>query len=323
MMEKLLVTQSPHLSHEDSTRSIMADVLIALLPATVAGCVIFGWHSLFVILTSVFTAVLAEFICRKIMKRSNTVGDLSAAVTGLLLALNMPPEVPLWIVAIGSIVAIVVVKQFFGGIGNNFANPAITARIVFLVSFPTAMTAWKAPFGSTGEVTSSATTGEIIDILTSATPLSDTAIKGGYYSYTQLLFGQHPGCIGETFSLLLILGGIYLVIRKVISPVTPICFVGTVAVCSLIAGEDPLYMILSGGLMLGAIFMATDYATSPVSRLGKMIFGIGCGLITFVIRHFGYLPEGVSYAILIMNLLVPYINKITAPKPFGWEAEKK
>lgn len=322
-MEKLLVTPSPHLSHGDSTRSIMADVLIALLPASVAGCIIFGWYSALVILTCVASAVLAEFVCRKIMKRPNTIGDLSAAVTGLLLALNLPPEIPLWIAAIGSIIAIVVVKQMFGGIGHNFANPAITARIVLLVSFPTAMTTWKAPFGSSGEVTSSATTGEVIDVLTSATPLSETALDGGYYSYTQLLFGQTPGCIGETFALLLILGGLYLVARRVISPVTPLCFIGTVALCSYLAGEDPLYMILSGGLMLGAIFMATDYATSPTNWRGKIIFGIGCGLITFVIRYFGYLPEGVSYAILLMNLFVPYINKITAPRPFGWEAAKR
>lgn len=321
-MEKLLVTNSPHINHGDTTRGIMADVIIALLPAAVAGCVIFGLRSALVILTGVVSAVLAEFICRKVMKRQNTVGDLSAVVTGLLLALNMPPSIPLWMVMIGSVVAIVVVKQMFGGIGHNFANPAITARIALLVSFPTAMTTWTAPFGSSGEVTSSATTGEVIDVMSSATPLSNTALEGGYYSYTQLFFGQTPGCIGETFSLLLILGGLYLVIRRVISPVVPVCTVGTVAICSLIAGEDPLYMILSGGLMLGAIYMATDYATSPINWRGKIIFGVGVGLITFLIRHFGYLPEGVSYAILLMNILTPYINKLTAPKPFGWEAEK-
>lgn len=322
-MEKLLVTHSPHINHPDTTRGIMADVIIALLPATVAGCVIFGWYSALVILTCIVTAVLAEYICRRVMKRANTIGDLSAVVTGLLLALNMPPKIPLWIAAIGSVVAIVVIKQMFGGIGHNFANPAITARVVLMVSFPTAMTTWAAPFGSSGEVTSSATTGEVIDVMSSATPLSQTALSGGYYSYTQLFFGQTPGCIGETFALLLILGGVYLVVRKVISPIVPVCFVGTVAVCSLIAGQDALYMILSGGLMLGAIYMATDYATSPINWKGKIIFGIGCGLITFVIRYFGYLPEGVSYSILIMNILTPYINKITAPKPFGWEGKAK
>lgn len=321
-MEKFLVTHSPHIRHCDTTRGIMADVIIALLPAAVAGCYIFGWSSLWVILTCVITAVLAEYICRKVMKRQNTIGDLSAVVTGLLLALNLPPEFPLWMAAIGSIIAIVVIKQMFGGIGHNFANPAIAARVALIVSFPTAMTTWTAPFGSTAETTTSATTGEVVDVLTSATPLSSDAIKASSYSITELFFGQHPGCIGETFSLLLIVGGIYLVIRRVITPTVPICFVGTVAICSFIAGENPLYMILSGGLLIGAIFMATDYTTSPANWKGKIIFGVGCGLITFLIRHFGYLPEGVSYAILLMNILTPHINKITAPKPFGMEAAK-
>lgn len=321
-MEKLLVSHSPHINHGDTTRGIMLDVVIALLPATVGGCAIFGWHAALVILTCVVTAVLAEFISRKVMKRPNTIGDLSAVVTGLLLALNLPPELPLWMAAIGSVVAIVVVKQMFGGIGHNFANPAITARLVLLVSFPTAMTTWTAPYGSSGEVTSSATTGEVIDVLTSATPLSQTALDGEYYSYTQLFFGQIPGCIGETFSLLLIIGGIYLVVRRVIAPTVPLCYLGTVALCYLIAGGDPLYMILSGGLMLGAIFMATDYVTSPTNWRGQIIFGVGCGIITFAIRYFGYLPEGASYAILLMNILTPYINKLTAPKPFGWEGKK-
>ena len=321
-MGKLLVSSSPHIRHGDDTRKIMLDVIIALLPATVAGCVIFGYYSALVVLTCVVTSVLAEFISRKIMKRPSNIGDLSAIVTGLLLALNLPPKFPLWMAAIGSVVAIVVVKQMFGGIGYNFANPAITARLVLLVSFPTAMTTWVAPFGSSGEVTSSATTGEAIDVLTSATPLSQTALNGGYYSYTQLFFGQIPGCIGETCALLLILGGIYLVVRRVITPTTPLCFIGTVALCSFIAGKDPLYMILSGGLMIGAIFMATDYVTSPTNWRGQIVFGVGCSLITFVIRNFGYLPEGVSYAILLMNILTPYINKFTAPKPFGWEGKK-
>ncbi|MBE6799358.1 MAG: RnfABCDGE type electron transport complex subunit D [Ruminococcaceae bacterium] len=321
-MEKLLVSHSPHINHGDTTRGIMLDVIIALLPATVAGCVIFGLYSALVVLTCVVTAVLAEFVSRKVMKRPSNIGDLSAVVTGLLLALNLPPKLPLWMAAIGSIAAIVVVKQMFGGIGHNFANPAITARLVLLVSFPTAMTTWVAPLGSSGEVTSSATTGEVIDVLTSATPLSNTALEGGYYSYTQLFFGQIPGCIGETCALLLLAGGIYLVVRRVITPTTPLCFIGTVALCYLIAGEDPLYMILSGGLMLGAIYMATDYVTSPTNWRGQIIFGVGCGLITFVIRYFGYLPEGVSYAILLMNILTPYINRLTAPKPFGWEGKK-
>lgn len=310
-MEKLSVSHSPHIQHVDSSRGIMLDVIIALLPAAVAGCIIFGWRAALVILTCVVTAVVSEYVCCKIMKRQNSVGDLSAVVTGIILALNLPPELPIWMAAIGSIVAIVVVKMMFGGLGHNFANPAITARIALLVSFPTAMTLWTAPLGTT-EIVTGAT-----DATTMATPLTTDA-----YSYSQLFMGRVPGCIGETFKLLIILGGLYLILRRVITPVIPVAMVGTVAVMSWIFGEDPLYMILSGGLLFGAFFMATDYVTSPINWKGHIIFGVGCGLITFVIRHFGYLPEGVSYSILLMNLLVPYINKITVPKPFGWEASK-
>lgn len=291
----------------------MLDVIIALIPASVAGCILFGWNALFLILTSIVSCVVAEYVSRKVMKRPNSVKDLSAIVTGLLLALNLPPQLPLWMAVIGGVVAIVVVKQCFGGIGHNFANPAIAARIALLVSFPTAMSKWSAPKGMSGAG---------IDTFTSATPLSEEAMEKGYYNYRQLLFGQTPGCIGETFAILLLLGGLYLVIRRVIKPTIPLSFVGTVAVLSFVAGLDPIYMILSGGLMLGAIFMATDYVTSPTNFKGQLIFGIGCGIITFVIRYFGNLPEGVSYSILIMNLFVPYINKLTAPKPFGWEAAK-
>ena len=290
----------------------MFDVIVALLPATVAGCILFGWYAALVVATCVITAVLAEYVCCKIMKRSNSIGDLSAVVTGLILALNLPPELPLWMAAIGSIVAIVVVKMLFGGLGHNFANPAITARIVLLVSFPAAMTQWIAPIGVDLSNITSAT-----DVNTVATPL----VNDGY-TYAQLFMGQVPGCIGETFKLLIILGALYLIIRRVISPVTPLAMIGSVALLSWIFGEDPLYMVLSGGLLFGAVFMATDYVTSPINWKGKLIFGIGCGLITFVIRHFGYLPEGVSYSILLMNLFVPFINKITVPKPFGWEGAK-
>ena len=310
-MEKLIVSQSPHIQHEDSSKGIMLDVIIALLPITVAGCLIFGWMSALVVLTCVVTAVVAEYVCCKVMKRSNSIGDLSAVVTGLILALNLPPELPLWMAAIGSVIAIVVVKMMFGGLGHNFANPAITARIALMVSFPAAMTAWVSPQGVESAVTSAT------DVTTVATPL---ATEG--YTYTQLFMGRIPGCIGETFSLLIIISALYLIARRVISPVTPVSMVATVALMSWIFGEDPLYMILSGGLLFGAVFMATDYVTSPINWKGKLIFGIGCGLITFVIRHFGYLPEGVSYSILIMNLFVPYINMVTTPKPFGWEGAK-
>ena len=300
----------------------MLDVIIALIPLCIAGCITFGWYSAVLIAVCVASAVVAEFVCRKAMKRSNTIGDLSAVVTGIILALNLPPELPWWMAMVGSAVAIVVVKQMFGGLGHNFANPAITARIVLLVSFPTAMSTWTAPLGSNVDVQTSAT-GSIVDTLTGATPLTEAAINTKQYSYMQLLMGQTPGCIGETFSLLIIIGFLYLVLRRVITPVIPLSMVGTVALCSFIAGQNPLYMILSGGLLFGAVFMATDYVTSPTGWKGQLIFGLGCGLITFVIRYFGSLPEGVSYSILIMNLFVPYINKLTLPKPFGWEGAKQ
>ncbi len=316
-MEKLMVSHSPHIQHEDTSRSIMVDVIIALVPIAVAGCILFGWKAAMLTAICVVSAVLTEFVCCKIMKRANSIGDCSAAVTGLILAMNLSPATKWWMAIIGSVVAIAVVKMMFGGLGHNFANPAITARIVLLVSFPSAMTTWVAPLGA-AKLETSAT-----DVTAIATPLSDAALSSGSYSYRQLFMGVVPGSIGETFSLLIIIGALYLFARRVISPVTPLAMVGTVAVMSWIFGQDPLYMVLSGGLLFGAVFMATDYVTSPINWKGKLIFGIGCGLLTSLIRRFGYMPEGVSYAILLMNLLVPYINKITVPKPFGWEAAKK
>ncbi len=307
-MEKLTVSQSPHFSAGLNTTNIMGDVLIALAPATVMGIAVFGFYSAVVIAVSVITAMLAEWICCKALKKENTVSDLSAAVTGLLLALNLPPRIPLWIAALGSAIAIVVVKQFFGGIGNNFANPAITARIVLIVSFPTVMTTWIEPFAWING----------LDTVASATPLS---AGEGVYSNLDLLLGFRTGCIGEGFALMLMLGGLYLIIRRVITPTIPIAFILTAAIMGWILGLDPIATILSGGVMLGAIFMATDYTTSPVTFVGKIIFGCGCGLITVLIRCFGNLPEGVSYAILLMNILTPLINRLTMPKPFGWEGK--
>lgn len=309
-MDRLTVSSSPHIRHQDSSKGIMFDVIISLLPLTVAACIMYGWYSLLLVAVTVAAAVLSEYICCKVMKRRNSIYDLSAVVTGLILALNFPPHLPLWMAAIGSVVAIVVVKMMFGGIGHNFANPAITARIALLVSFPSAMTAWVAPKGA--EVITGAT-----DATSMATPLTTDG-----YSYTQLFMGRIPGSLGETFKFLIVLAFLYLVIRRVISPVIPLVTVGTVALMSVIFGLDPLYMILSGGLLFGAVFMATDYVTSPTNWKGHIIYGVGIGVITFLIRHFGYLPEGVSYAILLMNLFVPYINRMTAPKPFGWEAKK-
>ena len=300
MKEILTAASSPHILHPDTTRGIMSDVVIALAPAAVYVCILFGWQAAAVIAVCIITAVASEFLWNLALKKPQSVGDISAVVTGLLLGMNLPASIPLWQAAIGSVAAIIVVKQMFGGIGCNFANPAIAARIILLVSFPGSMTKFTEP---------------VSDIVTSATPL---AAESGTYTLKSLFFGMHPGSLGETSAFLLIVGGIYLLLRRVISPVIPLCFIGTVAVLSLISGEDLAVSLFGGGLMIGAIFMATDYTTSPTTALGKAVFGIGCGLITFIIRKFGALPEGVSYSILLMNILVPYINRYTLSKPFGF-----
>lgn len=317
-MQKPLVTSSPHLFHMDTTRGIMFDVILALIPATVAGTVIFGLRSLLVVGVCVLSAIVSEYLICKILKRNTTITDFSACLTGLLLALNLPVSIPLWMAALGSVIAIVVVKQFFGGLGQNFANPAITARIVLLVSFPSAMTTWSNPVLST--------TVSSVDAVTSATPL---AAQYGTYTLKQLAFGLHPGSLGETCAVLLLAGGLYLIVRKVISPAIPFSFIGTVAVFTFLFSLDGGVMsalnitaeaVLSGGLILGAFFMATDYVTSPSNFKARLIFGFGCGFITFIIRHFGALPEGVSYSILLMNIITPHLNNMFKPKPFGMEA---
>lgn len=309
-MERLTVSANPHIKHGDSTRSIMLDVILALLPAGAASVVIFGIRALFLIITCVGSAVVAEGVCRIIMKRPQTVGDLSAVVTGLLLAYNLPVTLPLWMGALGSVIAIVVVKQMFGGIGHNFVNPALIGRIVLMNSFTSAMTTWALPVVYQQSGT---------DVVTGATPLA--LMKSGEQlpSLLDMFLGQTGGCLGETCALALIIGGVYLVCRKVISPVIPLVFVGTVAVLTFFAGYNPLYEVLSGGLLLGAIFMATDYVTSPTTTSGKVIFAIGCGAITAFIRIFGSIPEGVSYSIIIMNILTPHINTLTRKKPFGFK----
>lgn len=305
MKELLTVASSPHIKRPDTTRSIMSDVVIALAPAATYGCILFGLRALAVLITSVSMAVLCEFLWNKALKKPNTIKDMSAVVTGLLLGMNLPPTLPLWQAAIGSAAAIIVVKQMFGGLGHNFANPAIAARIILLVSFPASMTRFTEP---------------VSDAVTSATPLAGTA---GTLSFKTLFFGMHAGSIGETSAFLLIVGGLYLVIRRVITPIIPVCFIGTVALLSLISGESVMLSVFGGGLILGAVFMATDYTTSPTTSLGKAIFAVGCGIITFVIRKFGSLPEGVSYSILLMNILVPHINRFTLSKPFGFEKVKE
>lgn len=301
-MNKLISSVSPHFHTPRDTTKIMLDVIIALCPAAIASVIIFGWRSLLVIGVCVLTCVLSEFLFEKLCKKENTISDLSAVVTGILLAFNLPVSIPIWQAVIGSIAAIVVVKQLFGGIGQNFANPAITARIIMLVAFAGPMTNWTNPVG-------------MPDTATSATPL--TAITKGAVlpSYTDLLLGYHAGSLGETCAAALLLGGIYLLIKRVISWHTPVAFIGTVAIMSLICGQDVLVQLLSGGLILAAFFMATDYSTTPSTKWGKIIFGVGCGLITILIRFWGNYPEGVSYSILIMNILTPFISKLTRSKP--------
>lgn len=311
-MNQLFVSPSPHITDLDSTRGIMLDVIIALLPTAVAAVWIFGPRSALVILVSVAAAVAAEYLSRKIMKRENTIGDLSAVVTGLLLAYNLPSTIPLWMAALGSGAAIVVVKQLFGGIGQNFLNPALAGRIVLMCSFPAAMTNWIAPFAyRTG------------DAVTAASPLAAADAGSALPSISDMLLGVRAGCLGETCVIALVFGGLYLVLRRVISPIIPVAYIATTALLMWLGGADPLYQALSGGLVLGAIFMATDYTTSPLTWRGKLIFGVGCGAITALIRLFGSLPEGVSFSIVIMNLLVPYIERLTAPKPFGREKKTK
>ena len=305
---KLFVSSSPHLRSKKTTTGIMLDVIIALVPSLIAAVVFFGFKALLLAFICAATSVLTEFICRKVMKRDNTIMDLSAAVTGLLLALNLPVDVSPFIAVFGCVVAIVVVKQMFGGIGYNFVNPALAARVVLLVSFPTAMTTW-----------TNTRFMETVDGVTSATPL---AMEEGAFSYLDLFLGNVGGSMGEICTLAILLGGIYLVARRVISPIIPVVYLGTAAVMSLILGLDPLYQLMSGGIMLGAVFMATDYVTSPITRWGKVIFGVGLGVLTMLIRTYSNLPEGVSFAILLMNILVPHIETLTKPRAFGEKRKK-
>ncbi len=312
MEENLLVSASPHITSKASTTNIMLDVIIALVPSMVASVVIFGFRAFVIIVDTVFVSVLAEYISRKVMKRENTVYDLSAVVTGILLALNLPVGINPIYAAVGSIAAIVVVKQMFGGIGNNFVNPALTARIILLSSFPTAMTTWAAPFWYKSGT---------VDAVTCATPLA-LRNNGETVAIKDLFFGTTGGCLGETCALAILIGFVYLIVRRVISPIIPLSYVGTVAVMSLLFGTDVLFEILSGGLLLGAVFMATDYTTSPINAKGRAVFAVGCGILTYLIRNYANLPEGVSFSILIMNILVPLIERATSPHPFG-EKESK
>jgi electron transport complex protein RnfD len=305
-MDNLLhLSASPHIHSGRSTASIMRDVLIALLPATVAGVVIFGLRALLVVAVCVISSVLFEALFNRLVKKDQTVGDLSAAVTGLLLALNLPANIPIWQCVIGSLFAIVLVKCLFGGIGCNLVNPAIAARVFMIVSFGS-MAVQAMP--------------TIVDTASGATPLAQIA-AGGSPKLSDLLLGTTGGTVGETCAVALLVGFVYLLIRRVITWHIPTAFVGSVFLFSLFMEDfsvmTALSLVLSGGLLLGAIFMATDYVTSPATAFGKIVFGFGAGLLTFMIRYFGVYPEGVSFAILLMNILTPYIEKLTARKIFG------
>ena len=301
-MSELHISTSPHIHRNKTTTGIMLDVIIALLPATIAGFIIFGLKALSVVLMCIGVCVLSEFVFNKIVKKEDTTGDLSAVVTGLLLGLNLPADTPLWQAAAGSIFAIVLVKCVFGGLGCNLVNPAITARVFMLISF-----------------TELAKPSFPVDSVASATPL---AVKVGEEpTLIDLFLGNVGGAIGETCKIALLLGGIYLIARGVISWVMPASFIGTVFVLSFLIKDfsltAALYQVLSGGLIIGAFFMATDYVTSPATDKGKLIFGIGAGVLTVLIRFWGVYPEGVSFAMLLMNILNPYINRWSRRKLFG------
>ena len=309
--EKLIVSSSPHMVTKTDTSKIMGTVLIALLPAFAVGIYQFGFRV--VTLTAVFVAscVLFEYLYNKITKKPQTVGDLSAVLTGVLLAFNCPSSLPYEIAIVGSFAAIVVIKQLFGGIGQNLVNPAATARVFMFIAFATPMTSWPTPRGGHA-------TGAVVDATTSATPLgvlshgSFADVYNDGFTKMDLFLGNVGGCIGEVSALAILIGGLFLIWKKVISPIIPVTFIATVFVLGLIWGgfDGALFHILAGGLMLGAFFCATDYVTSPTLPLGKVIFGIGCGLFTMLIRIFASYPEGVSFAILLMNILTPYIDKI-------------
>ena len=304
----LTVSPSPHIKNPVTTAQLMRDVLIALFPAFLWGVWVFGVNALLMPLISVVACVFFEYITEKILRRPVTVRDLSAVVTGLLLGFNLPANNSYFLPVLGAAFAIIVVKQLFGGLGKNFVNPALAARVFLFLSFPTQMTRFPVPFSRSAE------------IVAGATPRA-----GGAAGLFDLFFGRTGGCIGEVSAFLLLLGGVYLLCRRVITYQIPVSYLLTVAVLTLLFPSDGTFLsvqfmlreLFSGGLILGAIFMATDYVTSPVTSRGRLIFGVGCGLLTVFFRYFGSYPEGVSFAILVMNCLVYYLDKLTLPRVFG------
>ncbi len=304
------MSSSPHLHTDSTTSKIMSDVALALMPTTVVGIFFFGYYAALVLFTAVAAAVASEWAFNKIMKKRSTTGDFSAVVTGILIALNMPPRIPLWMVVIGSAFAIIIVKQMFGGLGKNFVNPALAARCFMLIAWTGAMTTFYEP---------------ITDAVSSATPLAvmKDGAAGTLPSLVQCFIGFKAGTIGEVSAIALIIGFAYLVIRKVVSVKIPAAYLASFAVLTFLFGKNPMsagylaYQLLTGGLLLGAFFMATDYVTTPTTPKGMIIFGIGCGVLTFLIRRFGGYPEGVSFSILLMNLASPLIERFTVPTSFG------
>ena len=320
---KLIATSNPHIRGSETTRSIMLDVIIAMLPALAFAIFNFGLRALTLTAVSVVGCLFWEWLYRKLMKKPQSIGDLSCVVTGMLLAFVCPVQMPYWMILIGDFFAIIVVKQLFGGIGKNFLNPALAGRAVLLASYAGTMTSWVDPAAGKAPII-----GSVADVVTTATPLAvmktgDFAALTDTYNVGNMFIGQIPGSLGEVSALALLIGGAYLIWRKVINWQTPVSYIATVAVLTFLFPKQGsglewmLYSIFGGGLFLGAFFMATDYATSPVTKKGQLIFGIGCGLFTVLIRYFGSYNEGVCYSIMVMNLLVALIDKYTKPTRFG------
>ena len=320
---KLIATSNPHIRSNETTRSIMLDVIIAMLPALAFAIFNFGLRALTLTAVSVVACSFWEWLYRKLMKKPQSIGDLSCVVTGMLLAFVCPVHMPYWMIIIGDFFAIVVVKQLFGGIGKNFLNPALAGRAVLLASYAGTMTSWVDPAAGKAAII-----GSNADVVTTATPLAimktgDFAELMATYGVDKMFIGQIPGSLGEVSAVALLIGGAYLIWRKVINWQTPVAYIATVAVLTFLFPKQGtglewmLYSVFGGGLFLGAFFMATDYATSPVTKKGQLIFGIGCGLFTVLIRYFGSYNEGVCYSIMVMNLLVALIDKYTKPTRFG------
>ena len=305
----LIIAHSPHIDARMTTQKIMGHVIVALLPALVVSGFIFGMRAIILTIVCIVFCILFESMFLRVSKRQDSINDLSAVVTGMLLSFNLPSSLPFWQAIIGCFFAIVVAKQMFGGIGNNFVNPAILGRVVLLISFPSSMTSW--PLPKTGFLHS--------DMATGATPLYELS-KGNLENlpnFSEMFIGLHGGSLGETGALAILLGGGFLLFTRIITPEIPLVFLGTMGLVAIIFGQNPLFHILAGGAMLGAFFMATDYTTAPLTSKGKIIFALGCGFLTMMIRLFGAYPEGVSFAILFMNILTPHINRFTEQKVEG------